>query len=1069
MWMKPIKLIISAFGPYADTIPEIDFEKFESKGLFLISGNTGAGKTTLFDAICFALYGETSGTYRDTKNLRSEYANTGIESFVDFYFSHQGKHYHVYRQPSYDRPKQRGDGFVNEKEKAVFYCEDETPIEGISNVNTAVTELLRVDAKQFKQIAMIAQGAFYDLLNAKTDARTEILRKIFKTDGYQKIEFKLKDRLDASYRKKDDTEKRILQYFDDTVAEESSELYGELSLLKENARGSKSTWNLDALLDILGRICKADQQTLKYKTTEIDIEEKALEEKKQIFATAKMNNEFIRRYDTLQAECKELAKQKAEMEERIRDIERKKAATYKVQPIYQSWKNKQSEVVGTKAKIEKYKEDLRHTQKCVEDKKAFLAESLKAEPKALELQKKIHKINEDKEKYEQRDSLSLDVSKLQQTGSQLMEEEQELKAREEALCDKVISLDKIISELKDSPEKLAVLKNTDENLHNLKTDMDKILDDGIPLYEAKKKTFQEKQKDFQEKQTDYDHVLEKRRKAERILEQCRAGILAQNLVDGEKCPVCGSIHHPEPAVLPEESISEDEYQALLDEEETAKQAKDAALVSAETEKTAFELLGDQLRIDIQECLEHPLVGATDCGIDEKSMGLSLDTYFDLIKEAQSNTVERISENTKIKFKIEKACTQLEVAQNQLVSARGIETEQIKAQTEDFHKRRQDNQTALAEKTALLQSLSKLPYENWDQASLECGRFQAEADRICKTIEHAKTEKLDAEKNEAQILSALETLQKAYEEQDQAERKLYEEFNKMLVTEKFTDIDSFHAYVVAEEIIIETEETIQQYNQSVNTNATQLKQAEEDAKDKSIIDLEGMRDDIETHNKKVGDLRQQKNDIQYRLQTNREKQKNISDLKPALEKYDHEYTVCARLYNLVKGQTRNGKITLEQYIQAAGFDSIIMAANRRLLPMSDGQYELFRQEDSIGKKSNTFLDLEVFDNFTGHRRPVGSLSGGESFKASLSLALGLSDTVSSNLGGIQMDALFIDEGFGTLDRKSLENAMDILIHLSGANKLVGIISHREELKENIPQQIKIQKTKNGSQITIDHGL
>ena len=180
-------------------------------------------------------------------------------------------------------------------------------------------------------------------------------------------------------------------------------------------------------------------------------------------------------------------------------------------------------------------------------------------------------------------------------------------------------------------------------------------------------------------------------------------------------------------------------------------------------------------------------------------------------------------------------------------------------------------------------------------------------------------------------------------------------------------------------------------------------------------------------------------------------------------------MCSRLYNLVKGTTGKGKITLEQYIQAAGFDGIIAAANRRLLPMSDGQFELFRQEDSLGKRSNTFLDLEVLDNHTGHRRPVVNLSGGESFKASLSLALGLSDTVSANVGGVQIDALFIDEGFGTLDRKSIDNAMDILLNLSGGSKLVGIISHREELKENIPQQIKVTKTREGSLIDIDTGV
>ncbi|MBP5291111.1 MAG: hypothetical protein J6Y90_00630 [Lachnospiraceae bacterium] len=188
----------------------------------------------------------------------------------------------------------------------------------------------------------------------------------------------------------------------------------------------------------------------------------------------------------------------------------------------------------------------------------------------------------------------------------------------------------------------------------------------------------------------------------------------------------------------------------------------------------------------------------------------------------------------------------------------------------------------------------------------------------------------------------------------------------------------------------------------------------------------------------------------------------------MDRVSHIDTINSRLYALVRGSTGNGKITLEQYIQAAGFDGIIRAANRRLLPMSDGQFELYRKTDSLSRRSNQYLDLEVLDNNTGHRRPVGNLSGGESFKASLSLALGLSDTVSQHLGGIQMDALFVDEGFGTLDRKSIDSAMEILLGLTGANKLVGIISHREELMENIPQQIKVHKTKTGSEISIETG-
>ncbi len=200
--------------------------------------------------------------------------------------------------------------------------------------------------------------------------------------------------------------------------------------------------------------------------------------------------------------------------------------------------------------------------------------------------------------------------------------------------------------------------------------------------------------------------------------------------------------------------------------------------------------------------------------------------------------------------------------------------------------------------------------------------------------------------------------------------------------------------------------------------------------------------------------------------NKQKRAEILGKKEQLELANKNYSNCKRLYDLVAGQTRNGKITLEQYVQAAGFDGIIRAANRRLMPMSDSRYELFRTENISDKRSQTFLDLEVLDNYTGHKRPVGNLSGGESFQASLSLALGLSDTVSSNLGGVQVDALFVDEGFGTLDRKSMDSAMEILLNLSEANKLVGIISHREELMDNIPQQIRVKKDKDGSHITFE---
>ncbi|MBQ8232250.1 MAG: SMC family ATPase [Lachnospiraceae bacterium] len=1061
--MKPIKLIISAFGPYAGLMPAIDFEQFENKGLFLISGDTGAGKTTLFDAICFALYGETSGTYRNTKNLRSEYAKDGTESFVDFYFSHQGRNYHIYRSPSYDRKKQRGEGVITEKEKAVLYCEDETPIEGIANVNTAVKELLHIDAKQFKQIAMIAQGEFWDLLNAKTEERTAILRTIFMTGGYKSMEFKLKDRMDDSFRMRVNTENSIVQYFEDAVAEENSEFAEELGSLQERAGKSSSAWNLEEFLDILDRMIDSDKKDLKQKEKESKQEEKELEAKKKILAMAKTNNEFIRRYEVLSDEKEELDGQKTVIKELSVALNRRKAATREVKPIYDTWIGKQREAAGTGKEIEESTGRLQQAKERVEKAKEALKESLAAEPTAEELKKHIHKIDEDQEKYEQRDSLTNEAIKLTKAEVLLQEEDEQLKKAEAELKSKITFLEKEITALKGRPEELIRIRNVGEKLTSLKNDVEQIIEEKIPVHVTKKKSLEKKQKDFADKQAGYNEISVKRQEAEIILENCRAGILAQGLTEGDKCPVCGSTHHPRLAALPDKSISEEEFKALQNAENDAKEAKDKALLIVEREKTAFEACEAQLRISILDCLENELLTMEDFAHK------TLDELFMLIKEAQKGIMKQLTENKKAEIAADKDCKKLQGAQDKLTSARGTEAEDLKAKQEAHGDRKQQNKTALVQNTALLQTLSKLPYADWKTARKERNAAQKEAARIMEAIESAQTEKNKAEKNEAEIQSSLATLKKAHEKQQSEEKLFHGEFTKILKAKKFADAEEFLSCVVTEAVIAETEKKINQYDQSVNANAIQLAQAKEDAKGKKTIDLDSILSEVKDQSQKVEAIRGQMSNIRYRLQINEEKRTNIASRKSSLEKYRRENTICKRLYDLVKGQTAKGKITLEQYIQAAGFDNIIMAANRRLLPMSDGQYELYRQEDSLGKKSNTFLDLEVLDNFTGHRRPVGNLSGGESFKASLSLALGLSDTVSSNLGGIQMDALFVDEGFGTLDRKSIENAMDILINLSGTNKLVGIISHREELKDNIAQQIKVTKTKYGSQIAVDNGL
>lgn len=1057
--MKPIKLIISAFGPYADKTPEINFEQFEEKGLFLISGDTGAGKTTIFDAICFALYGTTSGTYRDTKNLRSEYAKDSVESYVDFYFSHQGKEYHVWRQPAYERQKQRGTGVITEKEKAVLYVEGNTPIEGLTQVNNAVRELLHIDDKQFKQIAMIAQGEFWSLLNAKTDQRTEILRTIFLTNGYKNIEYKLKDRMDASYKVKSKAENSIVQYFRDVTAEEETELNTELKELQERAERTGSAWNINELLELLERIINYDNIKLKDSKTELEKAEEVLGKNRDALAMAQTNNKFITRLEELKKEKEALDGKKQEIESRIALLNKQKAATRVVYPAYTTWHNKYEERIKTEQQIKDKNTSLKEAIDEAKKTADTLTKAQAGQETADILKKKVDKINEEQPMYQQRDELTAELENHQNDLTKLIKKEAEIKQAEAELKTRIASLKETIANLKGKPEELISAKTFGEKLSDLIDDISNIINEQIPEREKKQKKLSAKQEVFTKARELFDDASCERAKAEKILENCRAGLLAQGLEEGQKCPVCGSVHHPELALLPDTFITEDEFKKLQEKENDYQENKAKAFTEAETAKTSLDQYEDQLRIAILDCLENPI-------LDTKIEREDLNTLILLLKESKEKVEAKKKENTTLQNSLDKDCKTLVKAEKDLEKAQGADSENLANDKDTLLKKKQTTETSIAEKKATLATLSKLSFADWSSAEKEKNKASEEAARILNAIDLATTKKQEADSKVTSLNSALKTLDEKLKDQQRDETLLKEALDNAVNAQKFASIEETLALVLSEEKLAAFDEEINKYNQAVSTNEKQLIQAQADAEGKKLVDVDELQTLCSEQENTVKSIRNVVSAIDNRIHENENRQSNIISQRTDFEESQKEYSLCSRLYSLVKGTTGNGKITLEQYIQAAGFDGIIQAANRRLLPMSDGQYELYRNEDSLGKKSNNFLDLEVLDNYTGHRRPVGNLSGGESFKASLSLALGLSDTVSSNLGGIQMDALFVDEGFGTLDRKSIDNAMDILINLSGANKLVGIISHREELMENIPQQIKIIKTKNGSQIAID---
>lgn len=1061
--MKPIKLIISTFGPYAKKMPDINFEQFENKGLFLISGDTGAGKTTIFDAICFALYGETSGAYRDTKNLRSEYAEPEAESFVDFYFTHQNKRYHVYRKPSYERPKQRGSGTTTEKEKAVFYCEDEMPVEGTTLVNQAVIELLQIDFKQFKQIAMIAQGEFWDLLNASTEDRTKILRTIFMTEGYQSMVSKLKERRDTSYMGRKKTEDSIVQYFKDVKAGEDSEFKEELLSLQDKADRSSSAWNIDEMLEILSDIISEDKISLKSGKKELETQNRILSEKTKDLNNAQTNNDFLRRLERFKKE-KALLDEKEDTVLKLESlVERQRAAVREVNPAFESWKKEEQGIAEVTGKIAVKQEEL-----IVSKENETLAESrlkgaLREKPRAEELSKKAEKLKEDIKKYEERDTLLSFIKSLEKEEEKLKAEDKTLKEEEKNLRESIIKLESIQKKLKNSGADLIRVQNEGKELNILKRELEDIIKHAVPHFKEGEKALREKQDSFKKAQTEYLAVQAERENCETILDNCRAGILAQRLKKGSECPVCGSTHHPKPAILSGEIVTENEFKELQAEEERAKEAKDKALVVAEKAKTAVESEEEQIKQRMTDCIEHEHSSVHSIGM------VSMDELCNLVSQERKDIEERILVNKKEEIRLEKDCTAYEKAVKEVQDARE-KLDILAGRRDDYNSRKEINQTALAEKKTAYKEYVKLEFEDLKTAEKEQKKAEREAADIFAAIENAQSERQKADSEKTKIEAVLSTLNDTLKSQKKQERTLRKSLEQRLKAKKFESEEEFLKYVTTEKEIRKSETEINEYKQLIKTNSEQLRQAEKDAVGKVAADEEKLKDDVDSQNRLMEALREKTTKVAQRIEQNEQVKNHILALKGSLEKFHTENDRCNRLYNLISGNISDkAKITFEQYIQAAGFDSIIAAANRRLLPMSDGQFELFRKDDSNDKKSKTILNLEVLDNFTGHRRPVGNLSGGESFKASLSLALGLSDTISSNLGGVQMEALFVDEGFGTLDKKSIENAMDILINLSETNKLVGIISHREELTESIPQQIRVKKTKEGSLIEVDTGF
>ena len=1078
--MKPLYLEMTAFGPYKDT-QRIDFTTLGTDGLFLITGDTGAGKTTIFDAISYALYGLTSMPGRSAGSMRSDFAPESQATIVTFRFSHRGRQYEIMRQPAYTRHLLRGadrSKTTTVPEKAELTGDGIQPVSGAKNVTDLVqNQILHLDHSQFCQVAMIAQGEFRKVLTASTDERTKILQKIFLTEGYQRMSEILKTRT-ASARALRDRSTSVISDRLQTIrpGTENAEVLSQFQSIASPVDLLSRREQVLGLLDDILRSDQALSASLAEAISHLQIEAEALTRR---LALADSDNRKLDEYQASQTMKTQLDAQTPSMETRRKTLTLRKTTRYSVYPFYEQKQRAGKDASASAAAYARSLAAVSEAQRQHEDaEKQYAAAQTE---KALLDQKKLElrQLQDQIPLYSRRNALQADLEAASAALRQLDEKSLLLQTR-------LQDHDALTRKLKDYVTRSADVplqkKEADVRLQTLEKQRESLLDLCRRTRQAEKQrvSWERSKKQYVSVRRQYDSQYAALSEAERLLEMNRAGLLAQELKDGAPCPVCGSTVHPHPAspFLPDASdsrvtVTDETVRSLRAKSDLLRQKKDEAATEAASLKAAAGTASAQLRDDLVRNLSaiQAEIGLQETEIppeedirDDERLPLSrLETLLTQLQAALDSSAAAVRQQVET--------LSLQLANLQLAQKRQEKADEEKRQLDTQKETlRADREAVVQRQTACkaaLSGLPVLPFPTLKEAEAAVTAAREVCELLSRQIEEAGQKKEAA----ARALAASLASSKAAEAQRDKDRHsaldAAEKFDQKLKETGLLSEEALLENLCSEEALKEEEQALSAFDRQQAAATARLKAAQTAAKGLVRTDLGQLRASQTELSTRLAALRDRKARTEGRIENNESVRNSICAEYSRLQQQEHSYEMLDKLYRLVSGQTQNVKITFEQYIQETGFDEITRAANIRLDMITDGRYRFFRREEiDAGKKSKNALALDILDNYTGKKRPVSTLSGGESFKASLSLALGLSDSISSRAGGITIDSLFIDEGFGSLDkRQSLSDAVNMLISLSTHHKLIGIISHCDELKEQIRRQIVVTRGRDGSHVRV----
>ena len=997
--MKPKKLIISAFGPYADRT-ELDFTKLGSGGLYLITGDTGAGKTTIFDAITFALYGEASGEIRTGEMFRSKYAAPEVRTFVELTFAHQGKDYMVKRNPEYDRPKERGQGMTRERANAeLIFPDGRQPVTKSTEVTKTVTELLGLDQKQFRQIAMIAQGDFQKLLLAETADRSEIFRKMFHTEIYQELQNRLRDA--AKERSNTYSEKRrsILQYLDNIVCPEDAVFKEEFAQLKKA--------NFD------GQVMRGMELLKKMKQEQAEL----LEKQKELQTAAEEK-------DRLKAEQEQAKAQLLEKRKREEDLSGVDAVLARVQ---QNETRAQEQIMAIRGCREKVQES--------EKKTGLLAAELEG----------------------------------------LTQQDTELASRMEATT-------VFLKERQDAAF-------AEEEYRRARTEFSQLL----RKWTAAQKEWKEKQEAYRKSLEIRNDVRETCQELEQLFLDAQAGILAENLTEGIPCPVCGSVHHPVLARkaehVPDKETLDQQKEKLQKQNEVTAALSEAAGNCKRQAETAREELTQRIARGTaapaetadQECKkeqerltqlsEEQFAQAADetekqLAAEEKRQKTRREEYAAYEKRQQQEQKQR--------EKLKQVMAEKQAELGRLGGEKQTLLDQLKQKMEDAQKAICEEVDMEEQPAAVAAAYCEKRLEEKKNRIILYKERMLERQSEWKALKQMIPAETERAEQREKAIHAKELLEAKGKEAEKALLEKIGEKKEKLEGKDETQLrTNISVWSAKKEQLEQAQKKAKEAYETVKERLTEVRAAletirsleENEETDRTLPSETELQEKIAELTEQKQQLEQKYNEQYHAANTNRKTYENVQNQQNQMQALEEEYKWVRALSDTAcGGMSQKLKIELETYVQMTYFDQILRKANLRFMTMSDGQYELKRQEAS-GKnlKVKTGLDLNVIDHYNGTERSVRTLSGGEAFQASLSLALGLSDEIQSHAGGIQLDAMFVDEGFGSLDEESLNQAVKALEGLAGGNCMVGIISHVPELKERIERKIVVMKSRSGDRV------